>query len=401
MTAVMTEVSAASPDESRYYIYPGTGELLDRVSTIIGGTDYKPWIPRWYGTSSTTWCVDNIEAIARAKALQGRKAAIDLGKDAAERLRDIKSEAGVYVHDVQQALILWAASRDGEGRNIDIPLLPDHLAGVRYDLGDGGEPPLLADVVDFMIDGFINFVTQFNPRFLATEMPVYNQPLGYAGTLDDIIELDGYALSYGTGPKGADEIVACPGGTLTACGDTKTGKKVDGTAKEQLAAYRRAPKCDPGKMGDLRPMPPTQCGVILHLRPDYPDGFCLMLVSSRDDEAAWERFCKAASIYRERQQVKDRPGPAIRPLRADGTMPGVRLCDLNGEGYWRGVAPLRKALGPKTELADVARFDANEILAVKGIGPKLIDAIREMLRDHKLCLKGEQPAMATAGAEAA
>lgn len=404
MTAVVTEVSAADPDDFRFYPYPGTGELLDRVSTIIEGTNSKPWIAKWHGTTAAAYCVDNIERVAKTKVLQGRKAAIDLGKDEAARIRDLKADAGKHVHKVQEALILWAASRDGEGSNIDIPLLPEHLAGARYDLGDGSEPPLLSDVVNFMVDGFINFVTAFNPQFLAAEMPVYNQPLGYAGTLDMIIALDGYAISYGSGPHGEDEVVASPGSVLVPCGDTKTGKALEGTWKEQLAAYRRAPECDPSRMGELRRMRKTDCAVVLHLRPDYPDGFSLILVSSRDDEAAWERFSAAAFIYRERQKVKDRPGPAIRPLRADGTMPGIRLCDVAGEGYGYILAPLRKALGAKAELAEVAEFTADELLkGVKGIGPKRVDTVREMLRDHRLCLAGEEPAqeLAMAGAEAA
>jgi len=369
-----------TPDD-RYYIYPGTGELLDRVSTIIEGTDSKPWIAKWHGTTAAGYCVDNLERVARAKVLQGRKAAVDLAKDEAERIRDLKAEAGKYVHKVQEALILWAASRDGEGSNIAIPLLPDHLAGAWYDYGSGEGAPL-ADVVEYMVDGFIAFVTAFNPQFLAAEMPVYNQPLGYAGTLDMIIALDGYAISYGTGPHGEDEVIACPGSVLVVCVDTKTGKAMKGTWKEQLTAYRRAPECDPGKMGDLRKMPPTQAGAVLHLRPDYPDGYALTLVSSDDDEAAWERFSSSAYIYRERQKVKDRPGPAIRPLRADGTMPGVRLCDVAGEGYGGILAPLRTALGAKTELAEVALFTDADLLAVKGIGPKRIEVIARMLSDH-------------------
>jgi hypothetical protein len=394
VSAAMTEVSAA--DESRYYIYPGTGELLDRVSTIIGGTDRKPWVEKWHGTTAAGYCVDNIERVAKTKVLLGRKAAVGLAKDEAERIRDLKADAGTYVHDVQEALILWAASRDGEGSNIAIPLLPAHLRDAWYDYG-GGEGAPLADVVEYMVDGFINFVAAFNPRFLAAEMPVYNQPLGYAGTLDMIVELDGYAVSYGTGPRAEDEVIASPGSVLVPCGDTKTGKALEGTWKEQLAAYRRAPECDPGKMGQLRPMLRTTCAVVLHLRPDYPDGFSLILVSSGDEEAAWERFSAAAFVYRERQKVKDRPGPAIRPLRADGTMPGIRLCDVSGMGYGYILAPLRKALGAKAELAEVAEFTAAELLkGVKGIGAKRIDTVREMLRDHGLCLAGEAPAEARA-----
>ena len=39
-------------------------------------------------------------------------------------------------------------------------------------------------------------------QIAASEMTVYNAELGYAGTLDEIIVLTGYAISYGTGPKG-------------------------------------------------------------------------------------------------------------------------------------------------------------------------------------------------------
>lgn len=385
------EVSVTRDDDSRYYPYPPTQELLDSVTTIIGATNSKPWIAKWHGSTSTAWCVDHLGQVARVKRLEGRKAAIDLGKDAAERVRDIKADAGVHVHDVQQALILWAASEGRSGTDIAIPLLPEHLEKATYDLGDGRpEPPLLRDVTDWMVDGFINWVTAFNPVFLATEMPVYNQPLGYAGTLDAIIALDGYAISIGTGPKGSDEVIASPGSVLRACVDTKTGKEPEGTWKEQLAAYRRATECQPSKTDGLYPMEPTDCGAVLHLRPDYPDGYSLTLVSTRDDEAAWERFQKAASIYRDRQQVKAKPGTSIRALRPDGTMPGWRLCDVVGEGYGRALAPLRKALGADFELSAVAEFTATDILTVKGIGPKLIDVIREMLADHHLALKGEE-----------
>jgi hypothetical protein len=395
-TAVMSNPAEApeDPRDSRYYPYPPTGQLLDRVTTIIGGTDSKPWKPKWYGSTTAAWYVDNIEKAARTKVLEGRDAAISLGKDEAGRIRDLKSETGVVVHDYVQALVLWAASRDGEGSSIALPLLPDHLRDAWYDFGDGEGAPL-RDVVVWMVDGFIDWVTAFNPRFIATEMPVYNQPLGYAGTLDMIIELDGYKISYGTGPKGADEVTASPGSVLRACVDAKTGKAMEGTWKEQLAAYRRAPECQPAKIEGVHPTPVTDCGAVLHLRPGYPAGWLFTLVSTREDEKAWERFTKAASIYRDRQHVAAKPGPAIRPLRADGTMPPPRLFEIAGEGYGGILAPLSAALGADAKLSEVARFTAAEIVntkgkGVKGIGPKRIGVIREMLKDYGLALAGEE-----------
>ena len=362
----------------RTYSYPPTGELLDSVTTIISGTDSKPWLRGWYGRSSMAWAVDNLSLVAKTLKADGRDAAIALGSDAAQQIRDIKADAGTYVHDVLESLILWAASPGRTGSDIALPTLPEHLAEAWYD----DEP--LADVVDFMVSGFFNFVADFSPRFLAAEMPVYHQPLGYAGTLDMILALDGYAIA-----RSGDHLIPCPGGVVTPCADAKSGKTPEGTWKEQLAAYRRARQCLPTRLDALHPMPKTDCGMVLHLRPEYPDGYLLMLVAGPDDQAAWDRFRQAATIYRQRQKVKGKPGKSVRPLRIDGTMPGPRICDLASEGYGRALSPLSKALGAATELEDLARFTEAEVLAVKGVGPKLIDVIKAMLADHGLSLTGE------------
>src|SRR6185437_10708623 len=132
-------------------------------------------------------------------------------------------------------------------------------------------------------------------------------------------------------------------------------------------------------LGEIRPTPKTHCGAVLHLRPEYPDGYLFMLVAGADDYAAWERFRAAARIYRERQKDKGKPGKSVRALRPDGTMPGPRICDLTGEGWGRALSPLAKALGPDAELEQVARFSRAELLAVRGIGPKLAADIGLML----------------------
>lgn len=360
----------------RFYEYPPTGELLDSVTTIISGTDSKPWLRGWYGRTAMAWAVDNLDLIAATlRAAEGteaerRQAAVDLGKDAAERERNVKRDAGSYVHDLVERLIWWAGTPGRAGASIALPDLPEHLVKARYN----GEP--LAEVTDWMISGFVNWVSDFSPRLLATEMPVYNQPLGIAGTLDLIAALDGYGLS----PLG-DRVIPCPGGVLTPCIDVKSGA-LEATWKEQLAAYRRMNECRPTMLDGLRPMPETDCGMVLHLRPEYPDGYLLMLVAGLDDYDAWRRFQAAAMLYRERAKVKDKPGRSVRPLRADGTMPGLRVCDLAGEGWGRALAPLATALGADAELEQLARFSQKELLAVKGIGPKLAADIRIMLADY-------------------
>lgn len=396
----VTDVTAATPAQSitnenseRWYPYPPTGDLLDSVTTVIGATNSKPWLQGWAGAVSTAWALDHMDELFQEWRRKGRKAAIALGKGEAERLRQVKSDAGTYIHDVMEALILWGTEqRQGLAKHIPLPLLPDHLARAMYD----DEP--LQDVVDAMTDGFIRFVADFQPEFLATEMQVYNEPLGVAGTLDMIVALNGYGICNGINcnlagfcPGTGSHAVPARGKTLTVCVDGKTGRSPEGTWKEQLAAYRRMTECRPDRLDDtLHPMPATDCGAVLHLRREYPDGYLLMLVAADDDQAAWERFQAAARIFRERQQVKAKPGRVIRPVGPGGAMPGPRLCDMAGEGYGRALAPLREALGADCELATLADFTAAEVLAIKRVGPKLIATIRTMLAANGLYLRGEE-----------
>lgn len=396
--SLLADAPATAPvkdkDDNRHYPYPPTGEPLWSVTTAITGTDNKGWVKKWYGRSSTRWCVDHIVEIARTKRAKGTEAAVKLGEKAAENERQLKAETGKHVHRVLKALNDWAQLPGRVAEMLAIPPLPEHLAGASYDLGAGENRPL-ADVASDMVDGFVAFVAAFGDsmRIACPEMTVYNVELGYAGTLDMIIILTGYAVSRGTGPKGSDRIVACPGNVLVLIVDAKTGKAQEGTWKEQLAAYMGATECA-NDLGDMRPMPKVDGAAVLHLRPDYPDGYNLFLVSEKDRRAGWERFCKALSIFTERQEIKEKPGTVIRPLRADGTMPGPRLCDVRSEGYGHALAPLRKALGDASELEVVAAFSAVELLAIRGIGPKLVDTVREMLADQQppLHLAGEEPA---------
>ena len=69
---------------------------------------------------------------------------------------------------------------EGRGRDIPLPVLTEELTGADYD----GQP--LADVTDHMVTGFLNWVTDWNPKFEAAEMTVFHPGLRVAGTLDAI-----------------------------------------------------------------------------------------------------------------------------------------------------------------------------------------------------------------------
>ncbi|MCW2870253.1 MAG: hypothetical protein JWL99_1573, partial [Streptomyces oryziradicis] len=256
-----------------------------------------------------------------------------------------------------------------------LPELPEHLIDADYD----GEP--LDRVVDWMVHGFVNFVAAFDPIFEAAEMTVYNPVLGVAGTLDMIIVLRGVALT----PDG--RLIPAPDNLLVLCVDIKTGRNLDITVREQLAAYRRMLEALL-PMGDLVPMPRTDAGAVLHLRPEHADGYRLMPISPADDAKAWNRFRRAIELDRGRSEAKPKPGKVAYPLRADGTMPARRLRDLDGEGYGRAPGVLVKA--GLVDVNEVAMLTAAELLGVDGIGPKTIDVVRRILTDHGLTLVGEE-----------
>jgi hypothetical protein len=387
--------------DERWYPYPpDPARLFESVTWLIAGTNSKPWFARWHGSTSTAWCVDHLGLLARTKRTEGRDAAIALGKDEATRLRDIKADTGTFLHDVGEALILWATERKDAQHHVPYPELPDHLREAMYD--DEPVPVIAAR----MADGWVQFVSDFGLRpgdFLACEMQVYDPEREIAGTLDTIIAFRGLGICGDPRtrchlgafcPGKGTHIIAAPGEVLPVCIDFKTGKSPEGTWKEQLAAYRRMPECRPDKIDTaLVPTPKTRAGAVLHLRPEYPGGYLLQLVSAGDDEEAWERFLASIDLLRGRQACKDKPGTSIRPPRPDGTMPGLRLCDLAAEGYGRALSPLRNALGADCELAALAEFTEADVLAIKRVGPKLIETIREMLAAHGLSL-ADDPARA-------
>ena len=316
---------------SRTYTYPPTGEQLVSVTTVLGATEGKPYLAPWAARLAAEYTIDNLPTIAELlEGEDGRDAAVLLAKQQSERIRNVKRDTGVFVHDVVEALILWAASPEGTGTDIILPVLPEHLEGADYD-----DQPI-GEVIDWMVDGFLNFVADFRPVFEAAEMAVYDQPLGVAGTLDMIVHLPGLAV----GRSGR----FIPGGGVTPCIDVKTGKNPDPTWREQIARYRRMRECLL-PMGDLAPMPATECGAVLHLRPEYGRGYRLMLISG-----AGRRGSRAAVPARLAGVPGPRGGPAkpgkvVYPLRPDGTIPQPRLADLDGEGYGRAAGAAHQSRG--------------------------------------------------------
>jgi hypothetical protein len=372
-TAVVTD-----RDGSRTYTHPVTGQVMLSVTTVISATQSKPWLAPWQVRLSLKWALDNLDRLtddsyadevtkARAKdpdvdvAAVVRQAFTKEAKAAGERARDLKADTGSYTHAVIESLILWAAS-PGSGADITLPTIPDHLVGQYIDgPPEPGETGVLVeDFADIAVTGFTAFVADLDPQFESAEMRVFNPALGVAGTLD--------------------MIASFPSLGRRSCVDVKTGKHLM-DAPEQLSVYRRMTECQM-PMGEMVAMPPTDSGMVLHLRPEYPKGYRLMEVSRADDEASWNAFRRALLLLQERNRRKPKPGRVLYPPLPDGSQPTPLLADLDGEPHGRVRNPLIRALGPDARVGDLAGFTDDDLLAIKGVGPKALDDIHALLTDH-------------------
>lgn len=345
-------------DDEHWYLYPPTGEVFPSVTTIISGTQNKPWLAPWSAKLAVQLTLDNI---GRLEAI-GREAFEAEAKAAAKRAREVKADVGTYTHNVVEALILSQAHvADGEP-GIPLPDLPEHLAG---QLVDDDLP--IEDFAEMCLDGFLAFCADHDPEFLAAEMVVYDPLLKVAGKLD----FAAYLRKLG----------------IRSVVDVKTGKHLD-AVQEQLSSYRRAPYCRL-PMGEIAETPATDSGMVLHLRPEYPRGYRLLEVAAGDDHEAWNRFRRAVRLFHERRAVKGKPGRVLYPPLPDGSQPPTQLRDLDDEGYGRVLTPLIRA-GLNT-VADLADMTPAGCLAVKGIGPKSIPVIERIVSEHHTGPQTDEP----------
>jgi hypothetical protein len=358
--------------DREHYEYPPTGVPLVRVSKILSSTTSEAYLAGWYGNTAAYWVFDHMAEIGALLKAGQREEALELVGGAAKRVTELKSDTGTHVHAVVEALIRSAAAPDGAGAAFPWPVLPPHLHGALYD-----DDPI-EDVIAAMCDGFLNFVSDWDPQILFSEMTVYNLALGVAGTLDMIVLIRDAAIS-----ADGTRLVRAPGKTLILVIDVKTGKHYKVTWREQITTYRRMPECEPVRGQGLYPMPPADACAVLHLRKNFRRGYRVHLISGRSEAAAWNRFRRRCEIYFGLKAEPDKPGPVVYPPRADGTMQSPYITDLDGEGYGRLIGPLTEAFGDDVTVADLARFTDADLLKVKGIGKVAVSkTIPQLIRAY-------------------
>ncbi len=234
---------------SRFYVNPATKAKVPGVTSVVGMLP-KDFLRYWAAKVVAECAVDNIGPLV-GLAMNDRTGAIDYLKRAPGRNTNAAADVGSEVHDLVE--------RMAKGQPI------------------GRVHPDLAPFVD----GFREFIDEFEPEFLYLEQTVWSDTHGYAGSFDWIARM---------GETPSTRRLECVGEVIL--GDNKTTRSgVHAEVAVQLAAYRNADHLLQAD-GSTEPLPSIDGGAVLHLR---PEGWSLVPV--RIDEDVFEVFLALRHVF--------------------------------------------------------------------------------------------------------
>lgn len=224
------------PNHHRYKI---DGKWAIGVTTALKGIPKDDALKRWAARLVATYAVEHVYEVEQMVRAGGTGPAISYLKEIPNQRRDDAAVRGTEVHALAERYI--------RGEEIEVP---EHL-----------EP---------YVQGFANYIRDFNPTTRFEELVVASRAYGYAGTLDSIQDIPGI------------------GRCLV---DYKTSNGIYGEYVLQCAAYRYADVYVDAD-GNEQPMVPVDRVVILHIKPyDYE------LIPAQADEVALEGYLAAQENY--------------------------------------------------------------------------------------------------------
>ena len=238
-----TPVNSIKRQGSRFYVDPKSGDKLPSVTSVLNALA-KPALKFWAAKKTAEAAVEEFGTIAQMVGQGKTEGAIDYLKRAPQRSSSPASKLGSEVHDL--------ADRIAKGEDLK-RVHPEHQG---------------------FVDQFKQWIQDFEVGFMESEVTVWSDTHGFAGTLDAICMIDGEVVivDWKTGASGVWPDVAL-----------------------QLNAYAMA-DCILDPDGSRRDLPSIEAAAVLHLRPEaaqlYPvrlgedifDVFKALLISSE-----WQR----------------------------------------------------------------------------------------------------------------
>lgn len=199
---------------SRYYVHPETGESVPGVTSILG-MEPKPYLVGWAAKLAAEAAADNIDVLPEM-IRNDREGAIEFLKFSSKRFTKRAADIGTAAHGIFERLSL--------GETVG-------------NVGEEMEP---------YRRHFVDFLETVQPVFHHVEATVWNSTYSYAGSFDSVTEIEGKVV----------------------LADNKTTRSgVHDSTAWQTAAYRFAEVLleDTGRM---TPMPATDGGIVIHVRPE-------------------------------------------------------------------------------------------------------------------------------------
>jgi hypothetical protein len=263
------------------------------VTTLIGALD-KPALVYWAALETAKAAVDKVSVWTSILDSDGRDEAINYLKGARfRRGRGERSatELGTAVHAACEHKVIYGVWR-------------------QEDLGD-------MELRPFMVQ-FGQYLRDFEPHYLASEVTVFNPTYGYAGTADAFIEIEGhkYIVDIKTSRDSND------GQGKPKTPYSEAALQLSAYANAELAAVWRARQSEQYKrryylLNDTEralgvPVPEVDMGLVLML---FPDRYALHPV--RVDAEIFEFFLHTVECARWVNDVsKTVFGPALIPPKA-------------------------------------------------------------------------------------
>ncbi len=342
---------------SRWYYHPTSEAKYISVTTVLAQSNSKPWLMPWVAKYAARYAVEH-RATWVPLAKQDAEAAIKQITTVAAAQRDLKADLGSFWHDVIECLVI----------DSPLPDIPEHLDGRIVDWG--GEPLLIGkEWLDDVADGFLQFTTDYEIEWVAAEATVAHDELESAGTLDLMGRL------------------RCFTDHRLALIDTKSGAHVGKDAHGQIGALNAFPRMWL-RDGRIVRKPQADLAGVLHLRPEYRAGYKFKPVAEADVAAGYAWFLASLENVRAAEAVPDRFGRALYPPLPDGSQPPPMVEDLRSwPGCSRAVLPLMAA--DFEWLTDVALLSRSDLLAIKGVGGKTVDALASVMAEFGLSFAAE------------
>lgn len=270
---------ATSTDYGRMYSRKRGGELLvPSITTVIG--QHATDLSGWHGYMAAKAALEDQRAY-RASGSHGLKFAIIRdAANASERYRDAAAARGDRVHNYAENVALRAMGRDHD------------VAGCRELLIANGEQAYA--------DRFDEWWEAFNPRPLAAEITIWNDTVGYAGTLDLVAEIAGRTCIIDYKTKGTDKR-----GRVKALDEKVVMQLVAGLKAEESLVDPDAGSWEPWKYGDA----PVLMGVALGETQVLPQQANPAIL-----ERNWYKFCALRRVWEFDRQLQEFEDPALMPV---------------------------------------------------------------------------------------